>query len=143
MSCVVCRRSSVHCLLMTFFIGGPVDHDGDRIPDARTMGLASWGLTGADIGPMRANADFAIYTPGSNAGIPLNVVGNLEVPELSWKSDAETMRDEIQGFVAGSLRLMDIDANPISSREHILLSNLVEHSQRNGKVVDDRFCSPG
>ena len=101
-----------------------------------TKGLSSWGLTGEEIGAMRAESDMAIYTPGSNAGIPLNVIGNLEVPNLSWETDAEAMRDEIQSFVSGLLGLVDIPADPISSREHILLSNLVERSWRRGESMD-------
>jgi hypothetical protein len=101
-----------------------------------TKGLSSWGLSGDEIGAMRAETDMAIYTPGSNAGIPLNVIGNLEVPDLSWETDAEAMRDEIQSFVSGLLGLVSIAADPISSREHILLSNLVEHSWRRGESID-------
>ena len=95
-------------------------------------GLASWGLSGSDIGALRETSGMTIYTPGSQAGVPLDVVGELDAPDLSWETDAETMRDEIQGFVSGLLGLVDIDADPISSREHILLSNLIEHSWRNG-----------
>ena len=101
-----------------------------------TSGLASWGLSGEEIAALRAGTDMGIYTPGSSAGIPLNVIGNLDVPDLSWETDAEPMRDEIQGFAAGLLGLVGIDADPISSREHILLSNLVEHSWRGGKPID-------
>ena len=116
----------------------------DRTPDEEaeneaakwTKGLASWGLSGEEIAAMRATTDMAIYTPGSGAGIPLNVIGNLDAPNLSWETEAETMRDEIQGFVAGLLGLVGIDADPISSREHILLSNLIEHSWRGGASID-------
>lgn len=98
-------------------------------------GLGWWGLGGDDIQQLRDSTDFAIYTPGSTAGIPINIVGNLDVPALSWDTDAETIRDEIQGFVSGLLGLVNINADPISSREHILLSNLVEHSWRAGNAV--------
>ncbi|GMQ92755.1 MAG: DUF87 domain-containing protein [Acidimicrobiia bacterium] len=101
-----------------------------------SSGLASWGLGGDDIGLMRESIDMAIYTPGSDAGIPLNVIGNLDVPDLSWDTESEAMRDEIQGFVSGLLGLVNIDADPISSREHILMSNLVEYSWRKGVGVD-------
>ncbi|MEN8041299.1 MAG: DUF87 domain-containing protein [Actinomycetota bacterium] len=99
-------------------------------------GLGWWNLSGDDIGALRSETGMTIYTPGSDAGVPLNVIGNLAVPELSWETDAETMRDEIEGFVSGLLGLVDIDADPIASREHILLSNLVEHSWRKGEALD-------
>ncbi|MDJ0792326.1 MAG: DUF87 domain-containing protein, partial [Acidimicrobiia bacterium] len=97
------------------------------------QGLASWDLGASDIAGLRATADMTIYTPGSQAGIPLDVVGELTAPDLSWETDAEVMRDEIQGYVSGLLGLVDVDADPISSREHILLSNLIEHAWRNGR----------
>ena len=64
---------------------------------------ATWreALAGKRIVPERiaalwAAADFAIYTPGSGAGVPLNVIGSLQAPALSWESEAETLRDEIE-----------------------------------------------
>ena len=98
-------------------------------------GLGSWGLSGSDIGALRERVGMTIYTPGSQAGVPLNVVGELDVPDLSWDTDAEAMRNEIEGFTSGLLGLVDIDADPISSREHILLSNLIEHNWRAGNSV--------
>ncbi|MFO7700434.1 MAG: DUF87 domain-containing protein, partial [Acidimicrobiia bacterium] len=93
-------------------------------------GLASWNLSGSDIGALRDRVDMTIYTPGSRAGVPLNVVGDLSVPSLSWDIDAETLRDGIGGYVSGLLGLIGVDADPMSSREHILLANLIEHSWR-------------
>jgi hypothetical protein len=75
---------------------------------------------------LRDAADFAIYTPGSTAGAPLNVVGSLNTPPLSWDTDAEALRDEIEGTVTSLLALVGIAADPLSSREHVLLSNLIE-----------------
>ena len=40
-----------------------------------------------------------LYTPGSEAGVPLNVIGSLQAPTLSWETDEETIRDEIEGTV--------------------------------------------
>lgn len=98
-------------------------------------GLSRSGLSGADIAALRETAGMTIYTPGSSAGVPLNVVGELDVPTLSWDEDAEAMRDEIQGYASGLLGLVDVDADPISSREHILIANLIEHSWRNGRSL--------
>ena len=112
------------------------DAEAESEAEKWTSGLASWQLGGSDIAALRERSGMAIYTPGSQAGIPLDVVGELAAPDLSWETDAEVMRDEIQGFVSGLLGLVDIDADPISSREHILLSNLIEHAWRNGQDLD-------
>ncbi len=81
-------------------------------------------------------ADFGIYTPGSQAGIPVNIVGSLAAPNLDWTTEAETLRSEIEGFVSSLLVLAGIDADPISSPEHILLSTIIEKSWTEGRDMD-------
>ncbi|MCP3973756.1 MAG: ATP-binding protein [bacterium] len=99
-------------------------------------GLGWWDQDGSRIAALKDAAGFTVYTPGSSAGEGVNIVGSLAVPELSWEDDAETLRDEIQGFVSGLLGLAGEDVDPISSRQHILLSNLIEHSWRQGIGLD-------
>jgi Bacterial protein of unknown function (DUF853) len=99
-----------------------------------TDGLAGWGLGGQDIAALRNIVDVTIYTPGSTSGVPLNLVGSLQAPVDM--SDAETVADEIDGYVAGLLGLVGIAADPLSSREHILLSNLVNHAWTLGQPLD-------
>jgi len=96
--------------------------------------LAGWGITGERLGTLRDSVDVTIYTPGSRAGLPLDIVGSLQVPADT--SDAEVVGDEIEGYVSGLLGLVGIDADPLSSREHILLSNLVQHSWSEGRSLD-------
>jgi len=97
-------------------------------------GLLGWGRTAHDIAQLRANTDFTIYTPGSQSGVPLNIVGSLQVPEET--GDAEIVGDEIEGYVSGLLGLVGVAADPLSSREHILLSNLINHSWSEGRPLD-------
>lgn len=99
-------------------------------------GLGWWDQDGERIGRLKEAAGFTVYTPGSSAGVGVNIVGSLAAPDLSWDSEAEILRDEIEGFVSGLLGLIGEDADPISSREHILLSNLIEHSWRQGIDLD-------
>jgi len=101
-----------------------------------TKGLGWWDQDGSRIAALEAAADFTIYTPGSTAGVPLNIVGSLSNPGLDWDTEAEALREEIQGFVSGLLGLIGMDADPISSREHILLSNLIEHAWRQDTDLD-------
>jgi hypothetical protein len=97
-------------------------------------GLGKWGLSGADIGALRERTDFTIYTPGSQAGVPLDIVGSLQVP--ADMTDAEVVADEIEGYVTGLLGLVGIAADPLASREHILLSNLIQLSWSEGRPLD-------
>jgi hypothetical protein len=95
-------------------------------------GLKSWDLGGTDIADLRASAGFTIYTPGSTAGVPMNVLGSLAAPGVDWDEEAETARDEIEGLVSGMLALVGVAADPLSGREHILVSNIVEQAWRDG-----------
>ena len=101
---------------------------------AWTDGLAGWGIGPARIAALRSAVDFTIYTPGSGAGVGLNIVGSLQAPGET--SDPEIVGDEIEGFVSGLLGLVGIEADPLSSREHILLSNLILNEWTNGRSLD-------
>jgi len=96
-------------------------------------GLASWAVGPEDVRTLRAAADVTVYTPGSRAGVPLNIVGDLSAPAAG---DEATASEEAAAFVSGLLGLVGIDADPLASREHVLLSNLVEHAWSNGQPMD-------
>ena len=118
--------------------------DAGQTPDEyaqKTAELWQSGLERSGIGPdrikaLRDAAEVTLYTPGSEAGVPLNVIGSLKAPTLSWETDEETIRDEIEGTVSSLLGLVGIEADPIGSREHVLLSNLLEHNWRAGTDLD-------
>ncbi|HON82187.1 MAG TPA: type IV secretion system DNA-binding domain-containing protein [Methanoregulaceae archaeon] len=99
-------------------------------------GLASWGQDGARIRMLCDAVDLAVYTPGSDAGIPVSVIQSFSAPALSWDTDAELLREKISGTVTALLGLIKVAADPLSSREHILLSSLFEHFWRQGKDLD-------
>jgi len=96
-------------------------------------GLASWDITAERIAALRDKVDFTIYTPGSKAGFPINLMGSLQAPPTD---DAEIVGDEVEGFVSGLLGLVGIAADPLSSKEHILLSNLIHHAWSSGQHID-------
>src|SRR6185295_1559918 len=99
-----------------------------------SKGLADWGQDGARIQRLRDAADFAIYTPGSDAGLPVSVLGSFAPP--ADRSDAEALGDQIGAIATGLLALLGIDADPIKSREHILLSSLLGAAWANGQSLD-------
>src|SRR5262245_2527705 len=71
-------------------------------------GLAGWGYGAEQISALRSTADFTIYTPGSQSGVAMNIVGSLQVPAVD---DAEIIGDEIEGYVSGLLGLVGIEAD--------------------------------
>jgi hypothetical protein len=85
---------------------------------------------------LKAAADFAIYTPGSEAGLPVSILSSFQAPKLDWDTESETLRDQIQGTVAALLGLCGIVADPVQSREHILLSTIFENAWRAGQDLD-------
>jgi hypothetical protein len=99
-------------------------------------GLSRSGIDAERMKTVRDGVDIRVLTPGSTAGIPLNLIGDLSPPEASWEEHGESIRDEIEGLVSGLLVMVGIDADPLTSREHILLSNLVENAWREGHALD-------
>ncbi|MCC6263854.1 MAG: ATP-binding protein, partial [Bryobacterales bacterium] len=99
-------------------------------------GLSRWGQDGARIARLRQAADFTIYTPGSNAGIPVSVLRSFNAPDASIVEDREAFAEQINSTVTSLLGLLKINADPVQSREHILLANLLSHAWREGRSLD-------
>jgi hypothetical protein len=93
-------------------------------------GLAEWGLSGSDVGELLRAREAVVYTPGSSAGRRLNLLQSLAAPEGDFEAAEEDLRDEIAGIATSVLGLLDIDADPLRSREFLLLTNLIEHAWR-------------
>ncbi|MCJ7735985.1 MAG: DUF853 family protein, partial [Anaerolineae bacterium] len=99
-------------------------------------GLSGSGISGERISRLREGAEFTIYTPGSTAGQPVNVLHFFDVPDFDWDDDEEPLRERIGGIVSALLGLVGVDADPLQSPEHILLSRIIEHSWREGESID-------
>ncbi|MEE9333008.1 MAG: DUF87 domain-containing protein [Granulosicoccaceae bacterium] len=97
-------------------------------------GLERSGIELDRIKKLHNTAEFTIYTPGSSAGIPLNVIGSLNAPAPG--TDPETMQDEIEGFSSSLLAMVGIESDPLSSREHILISNILNWYWAKGRNLD-------
>jgi hypothetical protein len=91
-------------------------------------GLSDWGIDGERIARYKNAADFVVYTPGSTAATPINVLNSFAVPQGEIKKDEEAVLELITGSVSALLSLGGNEADPITSREHILLSKIWEDS---------------
>src|SRR3954447_8004134 len=89
-------------------------------------GLADWGQDATRIQRFRDAVDIAIYTPGSNAGLPLTVLRSFNAPPKSTRDDNEAMRGAVSAAASGLLGLLGIEADPLKSREHILIANILD-----------------
>jgi len=99
-------------------------------------GLAEWDQAPERIARLRAAADVAIYTPGAETGLPLSVLRSFSPPAPELLADAGALRDRVGSVVSGLLSLLGIEADPIGSREHILLANILESAWRQGLALD-------
>ncbi|HLA71463.1 MAG TPA: hypothetical protein VK624_08130 [Steroidobacteraceae bacterium] len=99
-------------------------------------GLAEWDQQPARIGKLRAAAEVSIYTPGAETGLPLSVLRSFAPPSPELLADAGALRDRVGSVACGLLSLLGIEADPIGSREHILLSNILEGAWRSGLSLD-------
>ncbi len=99
-------------------------------------GLAASGQSPDRIARLRAAGEVAIYTPGSDAGIPLSVLKSFRAPPTELAGDGEAWRDRVEGAVSGLLGLVGIAADPMRSREHVLLSQLLDRAWRDGKDIE-------
>ncbi len=98
-------------------------------------GLASWGQSPDRIKSFRDKVDLSVYTPGSNAGLPVSILSSLDVPEFEVLDDGEAFAERIESTVSSLLSLVGVDADPIQDPEHIMLSNIFSHAWRAGQGV--------
>jgi phage host-nuclease inhibitor protein Gam len=150
-SLVIDPKGDLGNLLLTFPSLSPeefrpwIDEDEarrhDKSPDewaaaqaeAWKNGLAEWDQDGDRIRRLKEAADFAIYTPGSEAGLPLSILNSFAAPAADLVNESDLMRERVATTATGLLGLVGVDADPIKSREHILLSTLIDGAWRQGQ----------
>jgi hypothetical protein len=105
---------------------------------------AKWktGLEGVGIGreemlALQNSAQYTIFTHGSTSGVPVNVLSSFAAPDVPWAENRETLREKISSIVTALLGLIGLnDLDPLRSREHILVSNVIENAWSEGRSLD-------
>lgn len=113
----------------------PVEY-AQQEADTWEKGLRSWNQSGDRIKRLRDAADFAIYTPGSTAGLPISILKSFSAPPTSIAEDTELLSERISTTATSLLNLVGIQADPLQSREHILLSTVLGHAWKQGQDLD-------
>ncbi len=98
-------------------------------------GLSGWDITGERIARLRQTTQFTVFTPGSAAGQPVDVLHFFDTPDLDWDEHEEALRERIGGIVSALLGLAGVEADPLQSPEHILLARIIEHVWRSGEQL--------
>ena len=96
------------------------------VSDTWKKGLGDWGINPERIGQLKNSVEYTIFTPGSEAGIPVSIMSSLASPNLDFNIDGEVIRDRISGVVAALIGLLGLKVDPVRSPEGILLSNIFE-----------------
>ncbi len=99
-------------------------------------GLKSWGQDAARIRMMRDTVDMRVYTPGATIGRPLTILKSFNCPSPEVMADSDMFADMISSASSGLLSLLGIDADPIRSKEHILISNILNTTWSKGQNLD-------
>ena len=116
--------------------GLSIDDYAAKVAEQWRAGLAEWDQPPERIQKFRDAVDVAIYTPGSDSGLPLSILQSLAPPAADQLADGASLAERIGSVVSGLLSLLSRDADALKSREHILLSNLLDHAWRAGNAVD-------
>lgn len=98
------------------------------------QGLDESGQTPERIARLKASADFRVYTPGSEAGLPLSVLQNFAAPKGTVTGEA--LNQKVAATAAALLGLTGIAGDPVQSREHILIAQLLLQAWRKGHDLD-------
>ena len=104
--------------------------------DTWRKGLAEWGEDGDRIRRLRDAADFAIYTPGSTAGLPVSILRSFAAPPEPVRGDEELLGERVASTATSLLTLLGVDADPLQSREHILVATILAGAWSKGEDLD-------
>lgn len=96
-------------------------------------GLASWDEGPERIAALRNAVDMVIYTPASQSGVPLSILDSFSAPPKEIVQDREAFRDRVMSTTSSILGLIGIKADPVKSKEHILISNILTQAWSEGK----------
>jgi hypothetical protein len=100
-------------------------------------GLNDWSIGPERMRQLTEKACYAIYTPGSDAGLAISILASLKAPALDWGENRELLREKISATVTALLSLVGLeDIDPVRSREHILLANIFEYAWSQGRDLD-------
>jgi hypothetical protein len=116
--------------------GLTVEELAAKTADTWRKGLAEWQQEPARIARLRDAVDINIYTPGAETGLPLSVLRSFAPPPAELLADSAALRDRVGAVVSGLLSLLGRDADPIQSRDHILLANILDTTWRSGQSLD-------
>lgn len=113
--------------------GISVEELAEKEADNWKNGLADWGQAPERIKMFMESAERVLYTPGSSAAKPISILKSFDKPK--GLDDLEILAERVSALVSGLLGLLNIEADPLTSREHIFLSNVIQGEWQANKDV--------
>ncbi|MBC7870835.1 MAG: ATP-binding protein, partial [Chitinophagaceae bacterium] len=95
-------------------------------------GLESWSIVPDRVRWLQKATQYSIYTPGSDAGLPISILASLRAPREGWTGNEEALREKINGITTALLALIGMNATPVQDKEHVLIANIFEYSWQQG-----------
>jgi hypothetical protein len=109
-----------------------LDRLAEKTASSWSKGISDWNMDNEFVSKLK-NVEKVIYTPGSNVGVPLTVLSSFDAPSEAVREDDELLRDQISSAASGLLSLLGINADPLNSREHILLATILMDAWKSGR----------
>jgi len=105
-----------------------------KISQEWKSGIESWGQDAQRVERF-ASVPKTIYTPGSSAGVSINILASLEAPPSEVMDDSDTLASFLKSTVSSLLSLIGIEADPINSKEYIILAQIILEGWSDGKNI--------
>jgi hypothetical protein len=113
--------------LLLSFDPGDAASLGRWVPNAATeqqrvtQALAALPMTPEAFSAFRASYEPRLYTPGASLGLPLDLLGSLAPPASRSPAELAQAADTV---VRALLALLDVEVDPLTSREYLLLTQV-------------------
>ncbi len=98
-----------------------------KISNMWKEGIESWGQNSERVRKLQAIKK-TIYTPGSSAGVAINIMSSLETPPSEVMEDSDTFSSYLKSTTTSLLSLIGVTADPLDSKEYILLAQIISKS---------------
>jgi hypothetical protein len=114
--------------------GVPLGDYAQQLAEQYRKGLEEWGQPPERVRELKEAADYRVYTPGSEAGLPLSILQTFTAPKGA--TTREALNQKIDATTNALLGLTGIASDPVQSREHILIAQLLLHAWSKGRDLD-------
>jgi len=129
-----------------------ISNYAQKIANMWKEGIESWEQNSQRAAKLQA-VPKTIYTPGSSAGVAINIMSSLDVPPSEIMEESDTFASYLKSTTTSLLSLIGITADPLDSKEYILLAQIITNSWMTkenlsieiliGKIINPSFENIG